>query len=222
MNIVYGPVARAADWWCAGRDAKLDVDALLGRGSGPPRMALLQQDGLRRVGQEWLRYKADVTDKLYQLAAARARQAAAISALAVAERQQRDGAQPTEEQLTRRVGGEERTTVGVIRDRRLAEHRRASEGNEQTVRELRTELAEAAGLVARLGDQVQARFELAQARASAIYAYVFHRRLVYLSRLIRRHPDGRRIGQFVRADVADRPEWTVAARYPDLRELRGQ
>lgn len=221
MNIVYGPVARATDWWCAGQDAKVDVESLLGRSAGPPRMALLQHDGMCRVEQEWLRYKEDVTDQLYQLASARARQAAAVSALAVAERQLRDGAQPTEEQLTRRVGGEERTTVGVIRDRRLAEHRRASEGNAGTVRELREELAEATGLVARLADQVQARFELAQAHASAVYAYVFHRRLVYLSRLIRRHPDGKRIGQFVRADVVERPQWTVAARSPDLRELGG-
>lgn len=210
--VVYGPVARAVDWWCAGRDARLDVELLVGA-AAPPRMALLEHDGMRRVEREWLRYKASVAAQVEQLIEARARRARVQAALALVENGTRD--EPTEEELTRRVGGEERTAVGVIRDRRLAEHRRRSADVEARARQLREELTGAQQELERVAAVVQHRFELAQARAATILGYAFQRRLAYLSRLVRIHPQGARIGQLVTADIGG-PQWAVAASSPDL------
>jgi hypothetical protein len=206
-------VARAVDWWCGGRDAKLDAELLLVGSAGPPRMALLGHDALRRVEREWLRYKAAVATHVEQLIDARARQAQARGTLARAETEVRE--EPTEEALARRVGGEERTAVGVIRDRRLAEHRRQAADLQARTRQLREELTAAQQELERVAAVVQHRFELAQARATTTLGYAFQRRLAYLSRLVRVHPQGVRIGELVTAELTH-PEWTVAARSPDL------
>ena len=218
MRVPYGPLARTVDWLSAGRDAALDVDALVGGEAGTPRMALLNQSGLHQVEQEWLRYKASVADTLAQLVAARARRNGAAAALQRALAELDRVTEPSEEQLGTRLGGEERTAVGVIRDRRLAEHQRRCVAQTAQSQELRDELGRADVEVTRLTELVQHRFELAQAHAAAILSYAFHRRLAYLSRLLRRHPDGRQLGRSLRADVVGRPEWTIADRSPDLHD----
>jgi hypothetical protein len=42
--------------------------------------------------------------------------------------------------------------------------------------------------------------------------------MTYLSRLLRRHPDGRQLGRSLHAEVFGRPEWTVMDRSPDLHD----
>ena len=209
----YGPVARAVDWWCAGRDARLDLDVLAG---GPPHLLLVQHVAQRRVEREWLRYKADVARHLPALIDARARRDEARTALALAQAQTRE---PTEEQLTRRLGGEERTAIGVVRDRRLAEHARRLRDLGSRTQRLRAELTRAEQDLVRVSEAVQHRFELAQAKAATLLGYAAHRRLGYLSRLVRRHPAGARASQSVTALVS--PQWTVAGRAPDLTQLGG-
>jgi hypothetical protein len=221
MNVRYGPITRAVDWWCAHRDAKLDVDALFTTGTLTPHMVLIGQLGLGYIEQEWLRYRSDVANDLEGLSIARARHAAATKALALAELELREGAEPSDEQLTRRVGGEERTAVSVIRNRRLAEHRRRAEDAATRTQQLLNDWQQSQAAIGQHCDLVQARFRLAQARAFAAAGYVFRRRSSYLSHLIRRNPDGKRIGQLTRADFIESPQWMVAARSPDLVEQAG-
>jgi hypothetical protein len=221
MNVRYGPVTRCVDWWCARRDAKLDADALFTTGTLTPHMVLIGRLGLGYIEQEWLGYRSDVADDLEGLSIARARHAAATKALALAELELREGSDLSDEQLTRRVGGEERTAVSVIRNRRLAEHRRRAEEAATRTQQLLNDWEQSQGSIGRLTDLVQARFRLAQARAYAAAGYVFRRRTCYLSHLIRRHPDGKRIGQLTRADFVESPQWMVAAKSPDLVEQAG-
>jgi hypothetical protein len=221
MNVGYGPVTRGVDWWCARRDAKLDIDALFTIGTLTPHMVLIGQLGLGYIEQEWLRYRSDVAGDLEGLSIAKARHAAATKALALAELELREGTEPSDEQLTRRIGGEERTAVSVIRNRRLAEHRRRAEDAATRRQQLLTEWEQSQAAIGHLCDLVQARFGLAQAHAFAAAGYVFRRRTSYLSHLIRRHPDGKRIGQLTRADFVEGPQWMVAARAPDLVEQAG-
>jgi hypothetical protein len=209
-------LSRILDWWCARRDARQEIGALLITPVGPPHLARIGQLGVAEIEREWLRYRAEVSGSLQDLVRARARFAATNEALAAAEQRSRELVEPTEAELTHRTGGEERTAVGVIRDRRLAEHRRrcleAEGSTEQLREEWRQRQAEVEGLHASVAD----RFTVARARAGAVSTEVARRRLAYLSHLVRRHPDGARIAASARTDFPECPEWTLLAVPPDL------
>jgi hypothetical protein len=61
--------------------------------------------------------------------------------------------------------------------------------------------------MARLDEQIGIRRAVAEVRVAMIEAYVRRRCSAYLNRLIRTHPEGKRLGSLVRSDWAQRPSW---------------
>jgi hypothetical protein len=61
--------------------------------------------------------------------------------------------------------------------------------------------------IARLDEQIRIRRAVAEVRVAMIEAYVRRRCSAYLNRLLRTHPDGKRLGSLVRSDWTQRPSW---------------
>jgi hypothetical protein len=238
----YGPFARLADWWSAGRDARIALTNLLvpigpdekasvsspaepqaGPGRtlwGTPHTVLLGQLGRGRAEKEWLRYKAEIADQLIQLRQAQAKRDAASRQLTTAQTEFDAMREPGDAQLKVRVSGEERTDPTVVANRRLGEHRAQLRTKEAALTHARAEVARYEAEMAVLGEPVKIRFEVAQTRAEMVDAYVRRRCASYLRRLTRKHADATKIGPLVRADWPERPSWTTWELSPDLASFR--
>jgi hypothetical protein len=241
----YGPFARLADWWSAGRDARVVLPNLLvpirsdeeapinGQlspaepGAGPdrtlwgtPHTVFLGQIGRGRAEKEWLRYKAEIADQLIQLRHAHAKREAATHRLETARAEISKMQEPGQDQLKVRVSGEERTDPTIVANRRLGEYRAQLRSKEAAVTQARAEVASCEAEIALAGEPVKIRFEVAQTRAEMIDAYVRRRCASYLRRLTRKHSDAPKIGPLVRADWPERPSWTTWKLSPDLAGFR--
>jgi hypothetical protein len=241
--ISYGPFARLSDWWCAGRDAKKRLPDLVTERPAPPdtapsgspadgasdpsttwlatpRMVVLSELGRGRMEAEWIKYKAEVHDELIGLTRARAQREALDAELALAEEElEHAPPEPSEGDLRRRVGGERYTDVAVVRARRLADHTRLRTETKKQALDIARRIRDQDVQIAGLGEPIRVRFEVAQTRAAMIDAYVRRRCAAYLTRLIRKHPQGSHIRQILPATRPALPAWTVGARSPDLDDL---
>lgn len=70
--------------------------------------------------------------------------------------------------------------------------------------------------VARLEEQIKVGLRVTQRRAAMIEAYVRRRCASYLTRLVRRHPDGARLNHLMRPRWPDEIDWARASLGPDL------
>jgi hypothetical protein len=237
--ITYGPFARLADWWCAGRDARLDLAQLLlpapggaggagwpreaGAAAGPaawdtPRTRFLGQLGRGRAEKEWLRYQKAVAGYLVGRARAIASRDAAERELQAARQRLERLAAPRDSEATARHSGEENTDLSVVASRRMREFSERREAAEAEVKHWSAERAGHDLTVAGLSEPVRMRFEVAKHRAELIDAYVWRRRAFYLTRLVRRHADGPQARSLIRAGWPERPAWAIRSASPDLLE----
>jgi hypothetical protein len=241
--IRYGIFARISDWLCAGRDAKAGLAVLLvpvrdaaHLGAGPtppaaegtppadraasawgtPRTLYLNQLGRGRADREWTMFQAEVTDLQVALSVARAEQASAVEEIARLRAEIDQMPRPTDAELEVRLGGETETDIDVVRERRLAAYTARRTAAEAEINRLQAVVAAKNVEVARLAKPVKIRFQVAQNRADMIEAYVRRRCAAYLTRLVRKHPDGRRIAEMVRPDWPGRPAWSLGDLSPDL------
>lgn len=224
-GVRYGFFARLGDWWCATRDARTVLPKLIvpaadeegapapgereGMAWGTPRTVFLGQLGRGWVEKEWIRYQAAIADHLIALKQAQARRDLAVDSLETAEQRLAGLTPPQGAELTKKVSGEQQTRDEIVAGRRMAEYveRRAKVENE--VNTLRTKLAESEVETARLFETVRIRFEVAQARAQMIGAYVRRRCASYLTRLVRKHPDGQEIFLLTASQWRDLPAWVA-------------
>lgn len=196
-RMVYGPFARAGDWWYAGRDARrrlpdapyaaagLDSPTSVARALGTRRMTFLNQRGVGRLEREWLSFRANVVEPLAALRRAQSRRATLAAELA---------------SLRERLRTVQRTGLDA------PDHAAQRERDIETMRVL---LARADVLDAQIScllETVHHRLRAAQTRAVVIEAYTRRRCASYLERLVRKHPNGRRLDELLA------PHWPELSR----------
>jgi hypothetical protein len=219
--IIYTLFARLADWWCAVRDQRLVLPEAPVPGQAAwdtPRMAFLRQLGRGRAEKEWLHYRRDVASYLDLRAEARAARDAARRQLAMAQARLGELKPPDDQELKARKSGETADESVVAARRMRAYHLRKQEAQTR-VEQLTAELAGHEASLARLGEPIRVRFEVAKTRADLIDAYIGRRHAHYLTRLTRKHPEASRLGLLTRPDWPDRPSWTALAVSPDLADI---
>ncbi len=245
-SIRYGLFARIGDWWCAIRDARTRVADLLVKAGGDfdqrlvsqadplsadpfppgprtrvwstPHTVYLSQLGRGMAEKELIRYKAEIAGHLVALRQAQAKRDATEVKLATALERLASIQPLTQDELTRRVSGEERTATAVLQGRRQREHSERRSVAENEVRQLRATLSDLAVEVAKLSEPVRIRFQVAQARVGMIDAYVRRRCAFYLTRLVRKHPEGTEIGPLLRSDWPEHPAWATREISPDVEQ----
>ncbi|MDQ7905676.1 hypothetical protein RB614_14250 [Phytohabitans sp. ZYX-F-186] len=77
-------------------------------------------------------------------------------------------------------------------------------------------LAAAHAEIAHLEEQIKIGLRVTRRRASMIEAYVRRRCAAYLTRLVRRHPDGARLNHLMRPRWPDQVDWARASLGPDV------
>jgi hypothetical protein len=247
--ITYGPFARLADWWCASRDARIDLSRLLlpapgGPGDVPdpgapgtaswtgeatawaagtawdtPRTRFLGQLGRGRAEKEWLRYQQSVAGHLVQRARAVTSRDAAERELRAARQRLDRLAAPTGLEAAARRSGEGSTDPAVVASRRRREFDEQRAAAQAEVQRWSAAQAEHDLMVAELSEPVRMRLEVAQHRAALIDAYVWRRRASYLTWLVRKHADGAQASSLIRSGWPERPAWAIGASSPDLADL---
>ncbi|WP_328458404.1 hypothetical protein [Amycolatopsis sp. NBC_00438] len=231
----YGPMARTSDWLCAGRDGRAGLPEVVqpaippspeagGENAAPwttPRTVFLGQLGRGRAEAEWLLYQKDVAESQVRLTRVRANRGTAARDLAAAEQRLADLAEPTEEELRTRTSGEERTDGSVLVARRRRDHTDRRVRLEQEVARIRGTLTECDIEIAELRERIRVRFERARTGADLIGAYVQRRCAAYLTRLVRKHPEGKQVGALVRSGWHDRPRWSTWDSPPELADPAG-
>ena len=238
---------RCADWWHAGRDARSGVPAQLAAPDGTgvllspaemapadhapvtgqvaggavwatPRTVFLGQLGRGRAEREWVRYQAEIADFEVRLAQVRARRDVAVDRLADADRRLGQLRPPSPEELAVAAPGEEGAEAAVRSGRRSREFTATRQALDAEVRESRAAVEEAEVEVARLQEPVRIRRQVAEVRVAMIESYVRRRCSAYLTRLVRKHPDGDRIGSLVRSGWTEHPSWLRADAPAPVRE----
>jgi hypothetical protein len=187
LDVVYGPFARAGDWWYAGRDARkrlldsttaspvLDSPMSVARALGTQRMRFLDQRGAGRLEREWQFFRADVAEPLAGLREVQSRRAALAAELARAQARFEIRLVLLDADPSRRGVGEADETMRVLA--------------------ARAELLDAQ--INRLLATVHNRLKAAQTRVVRIEAHTRRRCVAYLGRLVRKHPDGGRINELL-------------------------
>lgn len=222
---------RCGDWWCATRDAKAGTPAapvqpeqdpagtpavalgkaVPGEGRerrwGTPRTVVLGQLGRARAEREWVLFHADTADLQIERAQARARRAAAQELLSSTREQLMGSKTPDAGEAQVAAPGEENADPEVRSGRRHAERAARARALQERERGAQQSVEEADVEIARLDEQIRIRREVAEVRAAMIEAYVRRRCSAYLTRLVRKHPDGERVGSLIRTDWEQRPSW---------------
>lgn len=231
-SIRYRWTERCSDWWCASRDAKAGTPAtptphaagvpgtpLIAMGAkasagdqpstrwGTPRTVVLAQLGRARAEREWILFHVDTADLQIDRAQATARRAAADERLRSTTEEREALARATDDMPPGTAPGEENASTEVKTGRRHAEHAARLQALRNREREARQSMDEADVEVARLDEQIRIRREVAEVRVAMIEAYVRRRCSAYLNRLVRTHPDGKRLGSLIRTDWQQRPSW---------------
>lgn len=225
---------RWSDWWCATRDARSGIPATavspeegspapppflmtkLGHRAsepvwGTPRTVALGQLGRGRAELEWIRFQAETAGLQVERGEAAARQDAAAARLAAVKARLGATKPLSKEESMAPAAGEERADEAVRVGRRNREHAARTLALNAEVRQ-HSDAADAAGVqLARLVGQIRIRREVAEVRVALIEAYVRHRCSAYLTRLVRKHPDGKRLGSLIRSHWTEQPSWLADA-----------
>jgi hypothetical protein len=216
--IRYGTGARFADWWCASWDARKGLPELPAdeRGvpdseipTGTPHMSFLGQQGLERIEKEWIVYQAEVADPMADFRDLQAKVKARREELAVA--QERLGAVEAASAGSQAVTGETGTNPEIVAQRRAREHGRKRDDAQATVHRLTGEINRVEAEVAQVKEQIEIRLRIAQRRAAMIEAHIRRRRAAYETRLVRKHPHGRRLNRLLRPGWPAAPEWATTS-----------
>ncbi|MGX7826032.1 hypothetical protein ACTG9Q_13155 [Actinokineospora sp. 24-640] len=215
--IPYRVWERLSDRWCAGRDARVPLRETDGDAMSTPRMVMLGQWGRGLTEKAWMHHQASTAESRIHLSELRARHDTGVERLATAESQLEGLAAPTPEQLTARVSGEERTSDDVRMGRRMREHSERRKGLQAEVSRCRTELADLGAEIARTEESLRTCFEAVCTRAQVIEAHIRRRRAAYLTYLVRKHREGRKLGLLVRPNWDERPQWSTWEIAPGLR-----
>ncbi|MFY1637654.1 hypothetical protein ACN27F_31010 [Solwaraspora sp. WMMB335] len=223
--IPYGPFARLTDWWCATRDARKGIPQLppedARAGSTPadtephlntPRMMFLGQLGAGRWEKEWIVYQAEVADLTAGRRNAEAQRDAFVEQLAPARDRLRQADQPPD--TTVRLAGEQHTDAAIVAQRRRREQADRRERVAAEVGRLVEALHATQTRIAYLDEQIAIRLRVTQRRAAMIEAYVRRREAAYLTRLVRRHPQGARLNTLLRPTWPQPPRWLRADHQP--------
>jgi hypothetical protein len=231
--MTYGPFARLSDWFCAVRDARAGMAELLvpaldeaadphigqskeaGQKWATPRTVLLGQLGRGQAEKAWIRYQADVAEVQIQLIDARTKCQTAGGRRTAVEQRLADLAAPTEEERGKRMSGEENTDLAVLADCRMREYTERRRVIESELNRIVGAVAESESEIARLQQTINTRFEVVQAQAEIIDAYVRRRCAAYLTKLIRKHPKGEELSVLVRNAAPEQPRWSTWDGRPD-------
>ena len=230
-SIRYRWYERFGDWWCASRDAKAGTPATPAP-SGPdsprlpsiamttvvtsdqatmrwgtPRTVALGQLARARAEREWVLFQADTADLQIDRAQAQARWKTATALLQSTTTDLKAQDELTNTKAPTSAPGEENASVEVIQGRRAAEHQARLQKLRSQKQHAQDTIDEAVMAMARLDEQIGIRRAVAEVRVAMIEAYVRRRCSAYLNRLIRTHPEGKRLGSLVRSDWEQRPSW---------------
>lgn len=221
--IRYGLLARWSDWLCATRDAKKGLPELPPKTQPPgqpagesptlgtPRLSSLGQLGLGRIEKEWIVYQAEVADAQAELRDATARRDATAKQRAEAKTRLEGMQEPD---LDAKVAGEDRTDLGIVRARRGAAYAARQADEAAKVNRLTAEFEAVEARMATLDEQIGVRLRIAERRAALIEAHSRRRCAGYLTRLVRKHPEGKRLNRLLRPDWPPPPDWARANRPP--------
>jgi hypothetical protein len=225
-TIPYGPFARISDWWCATRDARKGLPALppddweepppgeAGAELGTPRMMFLGQSALIRIEKEWIVFQAEIADLEAVLRDLMSRQQTLSAELSDA-RARLSKAESAKPDVHSRVAGEERTDESIVQQRRTADLAKRHDRASAAVKQLTDEIDGVNSQIARISEQLRIRLRVAQRRAAMIEAHSRRRCAAYLTRLVRRHPDGVRLNELLRPRWPEQPEWARAQWNPE-------
>jgi hypothetical protein len=177
-------------------------------------MMFLGQLGLGRIEKEWIVYQAEVADIEASLRDCRARRAALVRELEEARQRLAQAQEPRD--LGQRVAGEARTDESIVRLRRARQQDQARARESEAVRGLSARLDALDAQIAHFDAQIRIRLRIAQRRAAMIEAHVRRRCAAYLSRLVRKHPQGTKLNEILRPRWPEQPEWARAHEGRDL------
>jgi len=195
--LLYGPVAWFFDIRAACADARAGIPAAEYIDAGPVLTPTVQQRAQTladRAEREFLQVQADTAPMRERQAQLRSR----IEDLKELVEEQRSvlvglPERLPEADLERRSAGEVDTPVEGVRTRRTREHDGRRRAVSDRLGALRGDLAAALAELARLDEAVRGREERGAIRARRLHAYTLRRIASYESRLVRRHPAGRRL-----------------------------
>ncbi|TDP92921.1 hypothetical protein [Labedaea rhizosphaerae] len=230
--IKYGLFARWSDWRCAGKDAKCGMPELLvptGGAQEPPfitvedtshpsrpalawataRTVQLGQLGRGMAELAWARFQEGVAEDRIRLERVRADHTSAVTRVETATKELADLTAPSEEELQQRANGEGETKIEVVTARRRQDFVKQQRTKESAVVNARAAVVAADQEAALVRERIQVRFEVVRTEAAIVEAYVRRRVASYLGRLIRKHPDGNRLGVLIRSGWQDKPAWTT-------------
>lgn len=226
--IPYPFTARLSDWWCAGRDARAGLPELPVTPNGEaaadaaadtwatPRMLFIGQLGRGMAEREWIDFQSEVSTTRVRLTQLHAKRGTLANDLARARRRLQELPAPTPEQLKVRVTGEERTSESVLVGRRRREHAERRRKLENEVTRIHAALTECDTDIAESREIIRIRLAVSHTRAEIIEAYVQRRKAAYLGRLLRKHPEGKRIGAHVDLTRREALRWATADGMPEL------
>ncbi len=216
--IPYHVPARFSDWVCATRDARRGLPALpppdRQGGESPelstPRMMLLGQIGLGRIEKEWIVYQAEVADlnaRLEDLLAEERNMANRVDDA----KKRLDVIRGQETDLKAKKAGEDQTSEHIVALRRAKAAAAVLERHEAALRDAEANLEKIRVDIAKTNEQIAVRLRIAQRRASMIETHTRRRCAAYLTRLVRKHPEGARLNALMRPQWPDRADWARAS-----------
>jgi hypothetical protein len=200
--LTYWTWQRWSDTWHAGRDAKAARVALA---AGPVRPELdppswesartlfLGQLGRAWAEKIWNTYTIDVATNEIQLAQQQERRRAAQEKIRRLAEELQSSARPTTADLQVVRPGEESAQAGVLLGRRTRDFDKRRAALQSSLDAARADEEAAGAEVARIRRAIAQRRRTAEAQVAMIDSYVKRRRSAYLTRLVRKHPDGRHI-----------------------------
>jgi ABC transport system ATP-binding/permease protein len=204
---------RLVDRHHANRDAAAALPALDQEGAlGTPMPEYLGRGAAALQQREWIRCQEDCAELRADLEIVRSQLAEAERTSAEAEAAVRELAAPaTDEDLTRRRGGEDRTDESVVRTRRAQERSRRLAASRATAARAAERAAALTVQLRQAETRIAVRQELAAARAVHIHEQTMRRVVAYYRQLVRRHPDGARINAQLKLGGPELPSWAAPA-----------
>lgn len=173
------------------------------------RMEIIERERLHLIGDTApavVRF-SEVDELIRQASAQLAEAEAELAAVA---------AEPGEEVLSRRRGGEDRVAAATVRERRQREHDRLREPLRAKVTDRRAAVHRLRAEQAVLSEQIQRRALAAQRRAGLFDEFLRRCCARYAGTLIRRHPHGAALARLGWPSLGGLPPWVSD---PDLLAL---
>lgn len=172
-----------------------------------PTILSLGQLGRARAERAWIAYQAETAELQVSRTESAARSTIMRDRALAAQRRLDELVERPDVDENAVVAGEEKAEESVRVGRRRRAHAAAVQAAREEIRDCTSSAEQAELESTRIADRIRIRREVAEVQVAMIEAYVRRRCSTYLAHLVRKHPDGARIGPLLRAGWSERPSW---------------